>query len=88
MRRGQPQKMNFWLRMRVLMQGLTIVAFVGGVYRLRQLEGDDRPFWNWGRADQGGKKPATEEAEVERAEFRERLRKAEEAHRVTKTTRP
>ena len=39
MRRGQAQKMNYWLRMRVLMQGLTIAAFLGGVYRLQGVEG-------------------------------------------------
>jgi len=74
--------MNYWLRMRVLMQGLTIVAFLGGVYRVRQ----EGPGWGiWGVSSEHGKRVdalGKEQAAREKAEFLGRLEKAEEAHRI------
>jgi hypothetical protein len=83
MRRGHSQKMNYWMRVRVLMQGLTIVAFVGGVYRLRGAEG----IWGGGSTEGGsaGRGVGGQRGEqelIDRAGFRGRLKKAEEAHRL------
>jgi hypothetical protein len=79
MRRGQSQKMNYWMRIRVLMQGLTIVAIVGGVHRLGGVEG----IWAGGIAEGNGAGGKRGEQElVDRAEFRGRLKQAEEVHRL------
>ncbi|PCH36893.1 hypothetical protein WOLCODRAFT_56201, partial [Wolfiporia cocos MD-104 SS10] len=74
-RRGDQRSMNLWLRARVVFQGLTIVAIVGGSYA-------------FGRTKQQKEAAAAEQdallsnAAKERAEFEVRLAAAEEAHRV------
>jgi len=66
--------MNYWLRARVVFQGLTIAAIVGGSYAYGQTK------------QQKEARAAAEQdavlatASKERAEFQERLRAAEEAH--------
>lgn len=76
MRRGEAKAMNYWLRARVLTQGLTIAAIVGGSYA-------------YGQTKQQNEARAAAEQDVllataaqERAEFQVRLAAAEEAHRI------
>ena len=63
--------MNHWLRVRVLMQGLTVVAVVGG-------------SWWYGQMKHQKEAAAAVEQEriLERAAFESRLRAAEEADRL------
>lgn len=74
MRRGQSQSLNHWLRIRVIAQGLTIVAVVAGSYAYGQTK------------SQKEAQAAQEEQERiliaarEKREFEERLKSAEEAH--------
>ncbi|KAI0943131.1 hypothetical protein AcV7_002364 [Taiwanofungus camphoratus] len=74
MRRGESKAMNYWLRARVVAQGFTIAAIVGGSYAYGQT-----------RQQQEATNAAEQEALLanaakERAEFQERLKAAEEAH--------
>jgi len=75
MRKGQSHSFNNWLRVRIIAQGVTIAAVVAG-------------SWAYGT---GGMTPAhpgeqsasaEEKAREDRASFEERLKGAEEAHRV------
>jgi len=75
-RRGDSKSMNYWLRARVVAQGLTIAAIVGGSYA-------------YGQTKQQKEAAAAKEqdnllanAAKERAEFQQRLSAAEEAHRL------
>lgn len=72
-RRGNSKTMNYWLRARIGAQFFTVVALVGGTYYVN---------------NQNVAKRAQEEAEAaaererERLAFEERLKAAEEAHRL------
>lgn len=75
LRKGESRQMNYWLRARVIAQGATVVAIVGYAYAL-------------GNTKQQKEARAVVEQEAvlaaaakDRAEFEERLRGAEEAHR-------
>ncbi|KAI0649961.1 hypothetical protein C8Q79DRAFT_997929 [Trametes meyenii] len=73
LRRRDSTSLNHWLRIRVLMQGLTIVAVVGG-------------SWWYGQMKHQKEAAAAAENErvLERAGFEARLRAAEEADRLEK----
>ncbi|KAI0657438.1 hypothetical protein C8Q70DRAFT_1001341 [Cubamyces menziesii] len=73
LRRRDSTSMNHWLRVRVVMQGLTIVAVVGG-------------SWWYGQMKHQKEAAAAAENErvLERAAFEARLRAAEEADRLEK----
>jgi len=81
MRRGESQKMNHWLRARVAAQGFTILAICGGAYLVNKRERE-------AAAAKGSNDVSQESAaenrkqEKERREFEERLKNAEEAHRI------
>ena len=71
LRRRDSTALNHWLRVRVVMQGLTIVAIVGG-------------SWWYGQMKHQKEAAAAVEQEriLERAAFESRLRAAEEADRM------
>ncbi|KAI0772791.1 hypothetical protein BD413DRAFT_603704 [Trametes elegans] len=73
LRKRDSISLNHWLRVRVLMQGLTVVAVVGG-------------SWWYGQMKHQKEAAAAEEQErlIERAAFEARLRAAEEADRMEK----
>ena len=73
LRRRDSVSLNHWLRVRVIMQGLTVVAVVGG-------------SWWYGQMKHQKEAAAAEEQErlLERAAFQARLRAAEEADRLEK----
>jgi len=81
MRRGESQKMNHWLRARVAAQGFTILAICGGAYLVNKREREAAAAKGNGDISQ---ESATEnrKQEKERREFEERLKNAEEAHRI------
>ncbi|KAH9947788.1 hypoxia induced protein conserved region-domain-containing protein, partial [Amylocystis lapponica] len=72
MRQGKSKSMNYWLRARVVAQGLTIAAVVGGSYALGQTQT---------QKDAAAAAAADQDARIERAGFEARMREAEEAHR-------
>jgi hypothetical protein len=76
MRRGESQKMNHWLRARVAAQGLTILGICGGAYLVNKRE---REAAAGNEVSQGVE---NHKLEKERREFEERLKNAEEAHRM------
>ncbi|CCM01845.1 uncharacterized protein FIBRA_03915 [Fibroporia radiculosa] len=76
MRRGEAKAMNHWLRARVVFQGLTIAAIVGGSLAYGQTRQQKEAH---AAAEQEAFLAATAK---DRAEFHERLRAAEEAHRL------
>ena len=74
LRKRQSKDMNYWLRARVIAQGFTIVAVVAGA-------------WMMGRTKPQTGKSARDQDEMlsglqRRREFEERLRDAEESHRL------
>jgi len=74
LRKRQSKDMNYWLRARVIAQGFTIVAVVAGA-------------WMMGQTKSQIDKSAHEQDEMlaglqRRREFEERLRDAEESHRL------
>jgi len=74
LRKRQSKDMNYWLRARVVAQGFTIVAVVAGA-------------WMMGRTQPQTDKSARDQDEMlaglqRRREFEERLRNAEESHRL------
>ena len=70
LRRRDSTALNHWLRVRVVMQGLTIVAIVGG-------------SWWYGQMKHQKEAAAVEQERIlERAAFESRLRAAEEADRM------
>ncbi|RPD61707.1 hypothetical protein L226DRAFT_534102 [Lentinus tigrinus ALCF2SS1-7] len=73
LRRRDSVSLNHWLRVRVIMQGLTLVAVVGG-------------SWWYGQMKHQKEAAASEEQEriLERAAFHARLRAAEEVDRQEK----
>ncbi|KAJ8495279.1 hypothetical protein ONZ45_g1789 [Pleurotus djamor] len=78
MRQGDSRSFNRWLRVRVIAQGLTVAAMVGGTYTLgaRNLQASRA------EEEQERIRRAEEKREEERRGFEERLRDAEEAHRA------
>lgn len=76
MRRGERKSMNYWLRARVILQGATVIALVGGSYAYGNLK-------NQKEARAAAKQEtALGEAAQERAAFEERLKAAEETTRL------
>ena len=75
LRKRQSKDMNYWLRARVIAQGLTIAAVVAGA-------------WMMGQTKSQINKSAHEQDEMlaglqrRREEFEERLKNAEENHRL------
>jgi len=83
MQRGESQKFNYWLRMRVVAQGLTIVALVAGTYSLRPKDvestsGDPTLTRN----DVDAERKRLERIAKEKEEFEKRLRGAERAEGI------
>ena len=76
MRRGESQKMNHWLRARVAAQGLTILGICGGAYLVNKREREASASSDVSQGVENRK------LEKERREFGERLKNAEEAHRM------
>ena len=74
LRRRDSASLNNWLRVRVLMQGLTVVAVVGGSWWYGQMK----------HQKEAAAKFAAEEQDklIERLAFENRLRAAEEADRL------
>jgi hypothetical protein len=66
--------MNFWLRARVVFQGLTVVALVGGSWVLGQTPAQQQ------EAAEKENERVLALAARDREEFEKRLRAAEEAH--------
>ncbi|KAJ2919674.1 hypothetical protein MD484_g714, partial [Candolleomyces efflorescens] len=76
MRSGQSQQMNYWMRARVGLQGLTLVALVAGSMALKT-ERDKA------KALEAANTPEVDQEllkQKDKEEFEERLRGAEEAH--------
>jgi len=81
LRKRDSKSMNYWLRARVITQGLTIVALVAGSWMLGQTKPQlDQSAAAVAAAD--GDADALVGREKRRAEFEERLRGAEESHRL------
>jgi len=86
LRKRDSKNMNYWLRARVITQGLTIVALVAGSWML----GQTKPQLDQAAAaaaQEGGDADALAGRERRRAEFEERLRGAEESHRLEMSVR-
>lgn len=77
MRQGKARDMNNWLRARVIAQGFTIAAIVGGTYVFGQTKDE--------KQEQAAR---DQEALLSRAGFEARMRAAEEAHAVETGQRP
>ncbi|KAH9927977.1 uncharacterized protein BXZ73DRAFT_48542 [Epithele typhae] len=73
LRKRQSTSMNYWFRVRVLMQGLTLVAVVGGSWYYGQM-----------KHQKDTKAAAEQERLIERLAFEARLRAAEEADQLEK----
>jgi hypothetical protein len=75
MRQGQSKHMNYWLRARVVLQGLTLVALVGGAMSIREARKKQQELEN------GDGASATEERkkELEKLQFESRLEEARQA---------
>ena len=80
LRRGESQKFNYWLRMRVAAQGLTIVALVAGTWSLRPKD-NESPVADVTatRNDMDLERRRLEKIAKEKEEFEERLKGAERA---------
>ncbi|KAI0767460.1 hypothetical protein C8Q74DRAFT_1182951, partial [Fomes fomentarius] len=72
LRRRDSVSMNHWLRVRVLMQGLTVVAVVGGSWWYGQMK----------HQKESAAAAAEQDRLLERAAFESRLRAAEETDRL------
>lgn len=79
MRRGQSQSFNKWLRVRVVAQGLTIVAICAGTWSMRP---KDHLAASSSSVDADAERRRAEKMAREKNEFEERLRGAEEAHQA------
>lgn len=75
LRKRQSKDMNYWLRARVVAQGLTIVAVVAGAWTM----GQTKPQIDKSARDQDEMLAGLQRR---REEFEERLRNAEENHRL------
>lgn len=72
--KGDSKKLNYWFRARIIFQGLTIAAVVGGTYAYGKSKS---------QKDEQARKEAMEteyEQVKEKRAFEERLKAAEEAH--------
>ncbi|EIN14601.1 hypothetical protein PUNSTDRAFT_49330 [Punctularia strigosozonata HHB-11173 SS5] len=76
MRQGRSLSMNYWLRARLVAQGATVVAIVGGTYYYGQSKGQKE------EKARLAQERLLEQAAAQRAEFNARLAAAEEAHRL------
>jgi hypothetical protein len=74
LRKRQSQDMNYWLRARVVAQGLTIAAVVAGAWMM----GQTQPQIDRSAREQDEMLAALQK----RREFEERLKNAEENHRL------
>lgn len=81
LRQGESQKFNYWLRMRVAAQGLTIVALVVGTWTLRPKDASVADATAT-RNDLDVERRRLEKLAREREEFEERLKGAERAEGV------
>lgn len=75
LRKGQSASLNRWLRVRVVAQGFTIVAVAAGSWMYGSQKG------SISHQDEAAAN-AQEKAKEERASFEERLKVAEETHRI------
>jgi Hypoxia induced protein conserved region len=82
MRRGESRSFNNWLRVRVIAQGLTIVAIVAGTYSLGQRGFGVEAELNKTPVEADLERRREEKIDRDRKEFEGRLKKAEEAHRA------
>lgn len=76
MRQGQSKHMNYWLRARVVLQGLTLVALVGGAMSIREARKKQQELEN----GEGASASEEKKKELEKLRFETRL---EEARQVT-----
>ncbi|TBU37191.1 hypothetical protein BD309DRAFT_833301, partial [Dichomitus squalens] len=76
LRRRDSVSLNHWLRVRVVMQGLTVVAVVGGSWWYGQMKHQKEAAAKVSAVDQ--------DKLIERAAFEKRLRAAEETDRLEK----
>lgn len=70
-RNGDSKSLNFWFRMRILFQGLTVAAIIAGSYVIEKRKREEAALIQ---------EDAVDERVKERLEFEARLRGAEEAH--------
>ncbi|PFH53454.1 hypothetical protein AMATHDRAFT_54504 [Amanita thiersii Skay4041] len=85
MKRGESQKLNHWLRVRVAAQGFTVLAVCAGTYAYRKRERDAvavNDIEKLPRNEADVETHRQQKLEKERREFEERLKDAEEAHRL------
>lgn len=83
LRRGESQKFNYWLRMRVAAQGLTIVALVAGTWSLRPKDAESPSADPTAtRNDVDVERRRLERIAKEKNEFEERLKGAERAEGI------
>lgn len=75
MRRGQSRSFNNWLRVRVIAQGLTIIAIVAGTYSLGSKDSKDKQLENALKAREA-------KMEKEKEAFEERIKEAEETYNL------
>lgn len=74
--KGSAKSMNYWFRARVIAQGATIAAIIGGSY-----------MYGRTKKDEDAKALAEELRLKEKAEFEARLKAAEEAHAMEEAMR-
>ncbi|KAF8950037.1 hypoxia induced protein conserved region-domain-containing protein, partial [Flammula alnicola] len=74
MRQGQSKNMNYWLRTRVVLQGLTLVVLVAGSMSIQKSRNKEIADAGVGKNEEGLLRN-----EKERQEFEERLREAQHA---------
>ena len=73
LRAGKSSEMNLWLRARVGLQGLTLVALVAGSMAIQKARKEETDRLNAG----GGEGELAQKKEKERLEFEERLKEAQ-----------
>lgn len=76
MRQGQSKHMNYWLRARVVLQGLTLVALVGGAMSIREARKKQQELENGG---EGALVAEEKKKELEKLRFESRLEEARQA---------
>ncbi|KAF8639212.1 hypothetical protein AX17_001697 [Amanita inopinata Kibby_2008] len=91
MKRGESQKLNHWLRVRVAAQGFTVLAVCAGTYAMRKREQDAAMVLATANGVEGTEptrngadinRHRQERIDMERREFEERLKEAEEIYRL------
>ncbi|KAH6910637.1 altered inheritance of mitochondria protein 31, mitochondrial [Coprinopsis sp. MPI-PUGE-AT-0042] len=78
MRSGQAKQMNYWMRARVGLQGVTLVALVAGTMALQKKEKEE------GAAGAVQSMTAEQARQQEKEEFEERMRNAEATYEQEK----